>query len=287
MPELPEVETIRRGIEPKIVGKTITKLEVINQGSAQFAPSDYQFITGHRVVAVHRRAKVLIIDLSSKYSLLIHLKMTGQVILVESGGERFGGGHPTKSMIEGLPDNSTRIIFELQGDTKLYFNDQRKFGWIKLMPTELINQDSLLMRVGPEPWSDELSVDYLWSKVRGRKAPIKAIILDQSTIAGIGNIYADEALHYAKIHAKRLGKNVRKKELPLLIEGIRSVMDKSLEHGGTSFSDYVNHLGFFGDYLRHARVFNRTGEPCRVCNSPILKIRVAGRGTHYCPNCQR
>ena len=213
--------------------------------------------------------------------------MTGQLILMEKTGKRFGGGHPTKSMVDGLPDSSTRAIFEFKSGDKLFFNDQRKFGWIKLVPNAEVNNDVLLARLGPEPLNSEFLLTDFRAAIQKRKAPIKAVLLDQSVLAGLGNIYVDEALHLAKIHPARTASSLKKPELERLHRAIIEVLNLSIKHGGTSFTNYVNVLGLKGDYLQHARAFNRTGQPCPVCAAPIEKIKVAGRGTHFCPRCQR
>jgi formamidopyrimidine-DNA glycosylase len=284
MPELPEVETIRRGLLPHIVGQTVNRVEVRWKKSLQTPKKS--LVEGQKVIDIQRRGKVLIIELGNQYSLLIHLKMTGQLILVEKDGKRFGGGHPTKSMIEKLPDASTRVIFSFKTKDKLFFNDQRKFGWIKVVPNGEVNQDVLLARLGPEPLSDEFTITDFRRAIANRRAPIKAVILDQSTLAGVGNIYVDEALHLAKIHPATQAAKLNKSRVQRLHQAIIAVLKLSISHGGTSFTHYVNALGLKGDYLQHARAFRRTGEPCPVCGTPITKIRIAGRGTHVCLRCQ-
>jgi formamidopyrimidine-DNA glycosylase len=288
MPEGPEVETIRRGLELGLTGQTIAAVDVLWERS--FAvPADVrdQVLSGARVARVDRRAKVLMWHLSNDYSLLFHLKMTGQMVLVKADGERFAGGHPSDSMRDPLPDRSTRVVFRFDSGDSLYFNDQRKFGWIKLMPTAEVGDDVLVARLGPEALSDEFTLEHLQTQLtRHRRAPIKPTILDQATVAGIGNIYADESLHLARLHPLRLAGSLTPAEVKRLHAAIRTIIALGIEHGGTSFAHYVNSLGGKGDYLEHARVFRREGQPCAVCGTIIEKIRVAGRGTHVCPKCQ-
>lgn len=289
MPELPEVETIRAGLELGIVGQVIKDVEVLN-GKTFLAPTDLigQVVAGQTISHVDRRAKVLIWNLADGYSLLFHLKMTGQVVLTKADGERFAGGHPTASMAADLPDTSTRVIFRLASGDTVYFNDQRKFGWIKLVETAQINEDALVGRLGPEPLSDDFTLaSFTTALKRHAKAPIKPVILDQSTVSGIGNIYADESLHLAKIHPRRLAGSLTPAEIKRLHEAIKTIIALGIEHGGTSFTHYVNALGGQGDYLDHARVFRREGLPCPVCGTIIQKTKVAGRGTHFCPYCQK
>jgi formamidopyrimidine-DNA glycosylase len=186
-----------------------------------------------------------------------------------------------------LPDSTTRVIFYFADKSKIFFNDQRKFGWIKLLPTKEVHSDSFLKTVGPEhDDTASFTPQYLWSKTRNRITPIKAILLDQAIVAGIGNIYADEALHLAKIHPARKASSLSKGETAALFNAVITVLKLGIEHGGTSFSNFVNADGGVGGYIKHARVFRQEGQPCPVCKSPVLKTRVAGRGTHYCPKCQ-
>lgn len=288
MPELPEVETIKRGLEPLITGQKLADVEISWAKSFPASPDLIkQFVVGAAVKDVERRAKVLIWNLDNGYSLLFHLKMTGQMVYVKADGERLAGGHPSDSMSKPLPDNSTRAIFSFTSGDKLFFNDQRKFGWVKLEQTADVIKDPLIARLGPEPLTSEWSVERLASSVKKHaRAPIKAIILDQSTVSGIGNIYADESLHLAKIHPARLGGSLTQAEIKRLHTSIRDIIAAGIAHGGTSFAHYVNSLGGKGDYLAQARVFKKDGTPCPVCGTEIIKLRVAGRGTHICPQCQ-
>ncbi|HSH31709.1 MAG TPA: bifunctional DNA-formamidopyrimidine glycosylase/DNA-(apurinic or apyrimidinic site) lyase [Candidatus Saccharimonadales bacterium] len=302
MPELPEVETIRRGLSQLIVGRVIANVQVNWAKTWPLGVSQLESkVIKSKVESLDRRAKVLIINLANPsipdtgYSLLFHLKMTGQLVLVRAGGERFAGGHPTESMQGGLPDKSTRVIFTFDNGDQLFFNDQRKFGWVQLVESQQVKSHQLIARLGPEPLSDDFSVERFALNVkRHPKSPVKATILDQSTVSGIGNIYADESLHLARIHPARLGGSLKPVELKRLHAGIRDIITLGIQHGGTSFTNYVNALGRKGDYLDNARVFRRQGQSCparlpdgQVCGTTIEKIRVAGRGTHVCPNCQK
>lgn len=290
MPEGPEVETIRRGLEASIVGQTIVGVDVLWEKSF-LAPMDLivQIVAGAKILHLGRRAKVLIIELDNGYSLLFHLKMTGQLVLVKIDGERFAGGHPTQSMRDALPDRSTKVIFDFEGGDRLYFNDFRKFGWVKLVQTDEIELDPLVARLGPEVLSAGFTLAFFQSRLdRHKRAPIKSVILDQSTVSGIGNIYADESLHLAKLHPLRLCGSLTASEVRRLHSSIRDIIASGIEHGGTSFSSYVNALGGKGDYLDHARVFRRDGQACPVHPETMIeKFKVAGRGTHICPKCQR
>lgn len=287
MPELPEVETVRRGLSRLIVSRKITSVNYDNPKSFPNSDSDVNtFLVGAEVTGVRRRAKVLMIDLSTKYSLVIHLKMTGQLVFV--GRERFGAGHPNDSLIGELPDKSTRVTINFSDKTQLYFNDQRKFGWMKLLPTNLIVELPFMQKVGPEPLEDDFTLEVFSERLKRRQnAVVKAAILDQTILAGVGNIYADESLWGAYIHPSRRVGSLTETEIANLYEQIRFVMNLSIEKGGSSNQTYVNAEGEKGSYMDFANVFRRNGKECtRHPGVLIEKIRVAGRGTHICPVCQ-
>lgn len=287
MPELPEVETVRRGLFRLIVGKRIVTLRVCD--SPKSFPNDQTtvdaFMIGATITDVRRRAKVLLIDLDTQYTLVIHLKMTGQ--LVFRGREHFGAGHPNDSLVGELPDRSTRVEITFSDDEKVFFNDQRKFGWIKLYPTLEVPNIDFMQRVGPEPLEDLFTNTEFIPRVRRRyNTTIKAAILDQTVLAGVGNIYADESLWGAKIHPATRVKDVSDEQLTKLLEEIKYVMNLSIEKGGSTDRNYVNAEGKKGSYIDFARVFRKEGTDCPRCHATIEKTRVAGRGTHYCPICQ-
>jgi formamidopyrimidine-DNA glycosylase len=287
MPELPEVETVRRGLSELIIGKKIASVISDTPKSFPNSESDVkQFLVDARVTLIRRRAKVLMVDLSTNYSLVIHLKMTGQLVFV-SEGERFGAGHPNDSLVNALPDKSTRVTITFKDDSRLFFNDQRKFGWVKLIPTVEIPNLPFMQKVGPEPLADDFTPEQFAARfVRRGRTNIKAALLDQSVVAGVGNIYADESLWGAKIHPKRLTATITPAEFKELYTDLRSVMNLSIEKGGSSNRNYVNAEGKRGSYMDFARVFRREGLPCPRCGTTIEKLRVAGRGTHICPYCQ-
>lgn len=332
MPELPEVETVRRGLQELIVGRKVVSARAIDSPkSFPNTEADVQeFLIGASVTAVRRRAKVLLIDLDSEYTLVVHLKMTGQLVFVgrpvavhssdnmvsarESRGTpreshtaqpkglmlsekhaapdspetRFGAGHPTDSLIGELPDRSTRVEITFTDGSHLFFNDQRKFGWMKLFPGLEVPNINFMQKVGPEPLEDDFTADILFDRLQRRKnATIKAAILDQTVLAGVGNIYADEGLWGAKIHPSTRVKDVSKEQITELWREIREVMNLAIEKGGSTDRNYVNAEGKRGSYMDFARAFRREGQPCpRHPDVLIQKIRVAGRGTHICPVCQ-
>ncbi len=287
MPELPEVETVRRGLSRLIIGKKVVQVEDDNPKSFPNSPDEVeQFLIGSSITAVRRRAKVLMIDLNTEHTLVIHLKMTGQ--LVYRGEQSFGAGHPSDSLVDELPDKSTRVIFEFADGSHLYFNDQRKFGWVRLFPSIEVPEIDFMKKVGPEPLEDGITAQGFIERIRRRNGTtIKAAILDQSVIAGVGNIYADESLWGAMIHPARRVRDVGDDELTTLLAEIQAVLRLSIEKGGSTDRNYIDAEGKRGSYLEFANVFRREGQAClRHPDVMIEKVRVAGRGTHICPACQ-
>lgn len=316
MPELPEVETIKRGLERLIIDRRIKFVTSDNQKSFPNSENDIKsFLIDSKIKNIHRRAKILMIDLSTGYTLVIHLKMTGQLVFVSECREnrdskmgngklkssipisqssnsvsktRFGGGHPTDSLVNSLPDKSTRVIFEFDDGSKLFFNDQRKFGWIKLVPTAEVPNIDFIKKVGPEPLESNFTSEQFAERFKRRSnTTIKAALLDQSVVAGIGNIYADESLWGAKIHPATKVGDLSFLKLKRLYSEVRYVMNLSIEKGGSTNRNYVNAEGKKGSYMDFARVFHREGQLCPRCGTEIIKIRVAGRGTHICPKEQK
>lgn len=287
MPELPEVETVRRGLHELIINRTVKKTDHDAPKSFPNADADVrEFLIGAAITDVRRRAKVLMIDLSSAYTLVIHLKMTGQ--LVYRGDSVFGAGHPNESLIGELPDRSTRVTLEFTDGSRLFFNDQRKFGWVKLLPTLEVPNIDFMKKVGPEPLEADFTADEFAARfARRAKTSIKAAILDQTVVAGVGNIYADESLWGARIHPKRLVNTITPDEFKKLYTELRAVMNLAIEKGGSTDKNYVNAEGKRGSYMDFARVFRREGLACPRCQTEIIKFKAAGRGTHICPHCQQ
>lgn len=281
MPELPEVETIRRGLKQFILRKKITGIKIYCEKSFVGQPS---LIKGKTITNIRRFGKALILDLDCNYSLMIHLRMTGQ--LIYDGKERYAAGHPSENFTSKLPNKQTRVILELE-DGILYFNDQRKFGFMKVIRTTEVEKDAFIKKLAEEPWS--MTAEELYEKLQKHKnSPIKAVILDQTIICGLGNIYADEALFASNIHPSRKAGQITKLEARKLLQSACDVMQKSIDSGGSTMKTYVKADGTKGDYLeKFAQVFRRENKPCKKCGEKIIKIKVAGRGTHICPNCQK
>jgi formamidopyrimidine-DNA glycosylase len=268
-------------------GLRITGVTSDTDKSFPNAPADVQqFMIGATVVGVTRRAKVLLIELSTNYSLIVHLKMTGQMVY-HSHTAHFGAGHPNDSLVRRLPDRSTRVEVTFDDDSKLFFNDQRKFGWMRLLPTVEIQQLDFFKKVGPEP----LHADFTWQEfqarlLRRKGTNIKAALLDQTVVAGVGNIYADESLWGAQIHPTTLVRDLKDADFKALFVALRDVLQLSIDKGGSSNHTYVDAEGNKGSYMDFAHVFRREGLDCSRCGAIIIKSRVAGRGTHTCPQCQ-
>jgi formamidopyrimidine-DNA glycosylase len=288
MPELPEVETVRIGLHQFLPGRRVASVTHDWPKGFPNADSDVQaFLVGAKVTDVRRRAKVLLIDLDTSYTLVIHLKMTGQMVF-RGDHERFGAGHPNESLVGSLPDTSTRVTFTFTDKSQLFFNDQRKFGWVRLLPTTEVQNLDFFQKVGPEPLAADFSAqDFIDRLNRRPKSGIKAVLLDQTIIAGIGNIYADESLWGAKIHPETRVQDTPAAQLKKLYTALRAVLELSIEKGGSTDRNYVNTEGKRGSYLAFANVFRREGKPCPRCGTIIVKTRVAGRGTHTCPTCQK
>ena len=322
MPELPEAETVVRGLSKYLINQRIKNIRVLNKKSLPQGKT--KDIASKKVINLERRGKAIIINFSGDHSLLVHLKMTGQLIYIsgspisgrsapdsrmtkqnrhtelisasKKGGEilkqvqddkkRINLGHPTNDFINSMPSNHTRIIFELEKGT-LYFNDLRKFGWIKILPTKDIKKDSFIAKLGPEPLSKEFTATYLTNILEHRpKSTIKSVLLDQTVVAGIGNIYADESLFGASILPYRKVGTLKPKEITKLVSEIKKVLKLGIKHSGTSIQNYKDADGAIGKMQKYLKVYGRAGLPCKNCKKPISKNKTAGRGTHFCPTCQ-
>lgn len=293
MPELPEVETVRRDLSKYLIGASFSQIKIIDfKNVAPEATFLAKFLKGKEIESISRRGKLLIIDLkSSKKHLLFHLKMTGQLIFVKAS-QTIAGGHSLsdnsfEAAIGGsLPNRFTRAYFVFNDNSRLFFNDLRKFGYIKLVGEKEL-EEILINNYGPEPLEKEFNFVYLQKILKNRKAPIKAVILNQKLIAGLGNIYADEALFRAKIKPSRLALSLKKKELETLLIAIKEVIKEAIKARGTTFRNFVDGQGKQGNFMSHLQVYQRQGQACVNCQSIILKQKLAGRGTHYCPSCQK
>lgn len=286
MPELPEVEIIKRGLNQKIIGKTI---KVVKINTPKIFLGDSSELIGRKISAVNRRGKIIVFLLDDSTRIIIHLKMTGQLIF-DLGGrrksleKRVAGGHPSSDWIGELPNKHTHAIFYFSDNSVLYFNDLRKFGYIKYYKEKLVPE---LENLGIDAMSKNFSSGYLKKKAKGRAIEVKKFIMDQGIIAGIGNIYSDEALFCAGISPKRRIDNISDKEFEKLYFCIKKVLRKGIKFGGSSYRNYVNSLGKKGSMQEHFKVYNREGEKCFGCNKRIIRIKIGGRSSYFCSGCQK
>ena len=290
MPELPEVETIRLGLQKKIIGLKITKIQVLSPKSFQNEkgqPCDYtQGLRGRKVLNIWRKAKYLGMDLTGNINLIFHLKMTGQ--LIWEGYSRFIGGHPTEDMIGPLPNSHTRVIFSFSDGSHLYFNDQRRFGWIKVNDKAQVTNNKLFKSLGPEPLEKEFSWEILKQNLlRHKSMPVKVAIMDQSVVSGVGNIYANEACFAAKIDPRTKVGDLKNEGFKKLHQGVIRVIKEGIKQGGSTRAHFVDAEGHKGYFLDYAYVYGRDKHKCKVCSTNIKKIQLGGRGTYFCPKCQK
>ena len=324
MPELPEVETIKRQLSDVLIGQIITDIDILNPKSFH---GEITSIIGMQISGIRRFGKVLVIDLKSQMSFVVHLKMTGQLVFEchESGDEsqenwqshlhkrRLAGGHPTGDFVGELPSKHTRIMIKLKGNSGkrktivesektadedvsdqssdvaiLYFNDQRKFGWMKLVPTEEVEKLSFIEKLGQEP------VDFdedEWVKVlKSSRKAVKVRLMDQDRIAGVGNIYANDGCWEACVDPRRPANSLSESESFQLLKAVRKVLEEGIYYGGATAGDgkYINLQGMGGKYQEHFRVYQREGDSClrSGCKGVIQKTMVGGRGTFWCGECQ-
>lgn len=289
MPELPEVETIRRGLAGVLPGKRIARFTLrLPKVFHVVSGTKRSQVTGSTVESVKRRGKVLLIGLSGERTLVIHLKMTGQLIFREHAKVVLAGGHPIPTVDGKLPSRVTHAVFRFSDGSELFYNDLRQFGYIKLVPNMALEDIPILRTMGPEPLEKSFRLEVLSALLKRRpNAKLKPLLLDQTSLAGLGNIYVDEILNLARLHPLRTARSLTPEQRRRLFKATATILRASLKAGGTSDNTYVTIRGGKGDYLTQARVYHRTGEPCRRCGTLIKRIVVVGRGTHYCPRCQR
>jgi formamidopyrimidine-DNA glycosylase len=291
MPELPEVETIAQDLSANICGQKIASLELISVGSLKNMPSLFkENLINHSIKSITRRGKLLIFELSENY-LLIHLKMTGQLIYIDkktrlAGGHSLNSGSDLNEIGAKLPNSHTRVVINFKNGAHLFFNDLRRFGYLKIVRPDELNK-ILENNYGPEPLQVDFTFDYLKKIFAKRKTKIKALLLDQKKIAGLGNIYVDEALFAASIRPDRSAESLKREEIKKLFLAINSLIKKAIKYRGTTFSNYVDSKGHKGNFSKLLKVYGRKDAKCLKCRMPIIKIKIAGRGTHYCSNCQK
>jgi formamidopyrimidine-DNA glycosylase len=272
VPELPEVETVVRDLQPLLTGRTLLELRRSKSKLRRpWKPAWDALVTGRRVEAVRRRGKWIVVDLHDNRSLVIHLGMTGQLTVTEAATPE---------------ENHTHLVFTLDDGRHLRFRDIRRFGSAAMFKDAIALQsffDEAML--GPEPWDlDRLD----WRRrLKASRRALKAMLLDQRLVAGVGNIYADEALFEARLHPAKTGAALSSVQADRLREAIVTVLERAIERRGATISDFVGGSGLQGRYQQEFRVYSRTGDPCLQCKTPIKRIRLAGRSTHYCPRCQK
>lgn len=286
MPELPEVETIRRDLLAHILNKGIKEVLVKDRKIVKNpAPFFIKTLEGGAFKDILRRGKLLALELKGgKVWLLVHLKMTGQLIYV-SPKKKIYGGHEEVNFSEeqSLPNKFSRVIIYFKDKSVLFFNDIRRFGYLKLV--DKAGLDEAWAKFGPEPLEKSFSLDY-FKTILKRQKNLKALLLDQGLIAGLGNIYVDEALFRAGLKPTRRAKSLKKEEVLRLYEAVKEVLREAIKHRGTTFSDYRDGRGGKGNFVPYLRVYGRGGEKCLKCSFLLKKAKVAGRGSVYCPHCQ-
>jgi len=288
MPELPEVETIRRDLVGSALRKKIKEVKILSAKTV--SPSPKQFLsrlTGQSFVDIDRLGKLLIFSLSDqKHFLLIHLKMTGQ--LIYSGHNKLiAGGHSLKAgNIEGkFPNKSTRAYFIFSDQSQLFFNDQRRFGYLKIVDANEL--DRIRQKYGIEPLTVNFTLKNFLEVIKGRTKNIKALLLDQSLVSGLGNIYVDESLFASGIRPSRRASSLTRSEIERLYSVIERLIKQAIKHRGTTFNNYRDAQGKKGNFVSKLQVYGRGKEKCLKCGGIIKKVKIAGRGTHYCPHCQK
>ena len=283
MPELPEVETVRRGLLPAMEGRVIERAEV-RRGDLRFPFPERMAdrLTGVRVIGLRRRSKYILADLSTGDTLLIHLGMSGRMLVSGRVLGDFHHDHPA-------PTKHDHVVLDMEGGARVTFNDARRFGAMGLVSTDTAEDHWLLRDIGPEPLGNAFDETYLTGRLAGRMTPVKAALLDQKLVAGLGNIYVCEVLHRAGIDPRRKAGRIAAARAATLVPLIRAVLAEAIEAGGSSLRDYRQADGELG-YFQHAfRVYDREGEPCPTpgCGGRVARIVQSGRSTFFCPRCQR
>ncbi len=287
MPELPEVETIKLELERPIKNKKITSVEIRLTKEVKNSKSEFlKKVQGVMVKNVRRRAKTLIFDLDNGHHLVFHLKLTGQLIYRDKAGKLGGGGHPIQPDLEKLPNKYSHVIFNFSDGSRLFFNDLRQFGWVKL-----VNDDELAemaLEFGPEPLDKNFTFGKFKEIISKKKfTAIKPLLMDQKFLTGLGNIYAQEAVFCAGILPTRAVNKINESELKKLYQCLQKILKFAITKKGTSVDAYVDVFGRAGSMAAYLKVYGRVGEQCRRCGAIIKAIKQGSRTTCYCPKCQR
>lgn len=281
MPELPEVETVRRGLLPAMEGRVIVAAQVNRPDLRWPLPERMaERLTGARVAQLRRRSKYILADLSTGESLLIHLGMSGRMLV---SGVMLGDYH----LDHPAPQKHDHVVLEMEGGARVTFNDARRFGAMDLVRTDREAAHWLLAGLGPEPFGNEFNEDYLVSTLKERKSPIKTALLDQHVVAGLGNIYVSEVLFRAGIDPRRPASRISARRVATLVPLVREVLSEAIEAGGSSLRDHWQADGELGYFQHSFRVYDREDAPCPSCGAGIKRIVQSGRSSYFCPACQR
>lgn len=291
MPELPEVETVRMGLEPVLNGHTFTKVVTRRVDLRRPFPPDFaKRLTGRKVKRLWRRAKYLLADLDDGETLVVHLGMSGRMaVYAEGRGRELGIYAHEAAHSEAGHGKHDHVIFETNAPAKIVFSDHRRFGLMTLLETDKLNDDPLFDGLGPEPLSKDFDAPYLKDALKAKRTPIKSALLDQRVVAGLGNIYVCEALFLAHISPKRLASKVQSDKIAPLVDDIKVTLKEAIKAGGSSLRDHARPDGSLGEFQHRFRVYDREGKPCpgQGCKGKIKRIVQAGRSTFYCPSCQK
>lgn len=286
MPELPEVDTIKTGLNKRILNKKIVQIEVSKPKLVRNSLAVFKkILKQNSIINIDRIGKLLIFDLEDqKNHLLVHLKMTGQLIYVVED-TMIAGGHETKDL-ETLPNKYSHIIFSFQDGSRLFFNDLRQFGYMHLVGKD--HKEKVIKKYGLEPGAQNFTLKNFQAIFKNRKTILKALLLNQNIISGIGNIYADEICFRAGILPARRVDSLKETEIKKLYQACQFIIQKAIKHGGTTFRDYRQSDGGKGNFIKHLKVYHCQGQKCLVCKKNLIKrIKVSGRSTHFCPHCQK
>ena len=278
MPELPEVETIRSQLEKLIVGKKIIKVEVSLPKMVKLSLDKFRkIVVGSKIKSVNRRAKILIIELSSGWSILIHLKLSGRLIFRRKG-----------EALKNEDKKWNHLIYYFSDASRLFHNDLRRFGYVKLVEIDKLAEFFTKEKLGPEPLQKNFTFkDFLRILKRKPKTKIKQFLLDQKNISGIGNIYSDEILFSAGVHPLKRVVDLKSDKIKKIFKGIKKILAEALRYRGTSSVMYLDARGKKGDYVPRLKVYGREGEKCKGCEGVVNRLKIAGRSAHYCPICQK
>ncbi len=272
MPEIAEVETVRNTLKSQILNKKITKVEVFYEPMIESNITSFtKDLINHSFIDIKRKGKWLIFETEDRY-LLSHLRMEGKFFLKKSNEPK---------------DKHEHVIFTFQDNTTLRYHDTRKFGRMNLIKKEELATTASIAKQGLEPGDKNLTSSYLLTKFKNKKLPIKTVLLDQTIISGLGNIYVNEVLFYARINPLKEASKLTKEECDLIVKGSNEIITEAIKMGGTTIKSYTSSLGVTGRFQQKLKVHKKEGEPCSICNTPIVNIKIGGRSTYYCPTCQK